>query len=187
MAEDCSDLVGTVNPIVRKGTTGRHPMPFSQSTADRLCEMLMEPMSLRKICEREDMPSKSTILKWLAEVPAFASQYARAREMQADALFDETLDIADDATNDWMQRNDPKNPGWEANGEAIQRARLRIDARKWMAGKLRPKKYGEKTLIGSDPDNPLPEHTVKIDVAGIADQLRRQKAIGATIEHKDDR
>ena len=62
-------------------------------------------------------------------------------------LFDEILDIADNASNDWMQANDPNNPGWRQNSEAIRRSQLRIDARKWIAGKLRPKKYGETTRL----------------------------------------
>lgn len=179
---DCSDLVGAVEKPQesRKGVRGRKPMLYDPAVGDRICELLMEPLSLRKICERDDMPSKATVLKWLGSNPEFAAQYARAREMQADALFDETLDIADDATNDWMKRNDPKNPGWVENGEALQRSRLRIDARKWMAGKLRPKKYGDKTVLSNDPENPLPDAGVKIDVVALAEQLRNQAALGKT-------
>jgi hypothetical protein len=46
-----------------------------------------------------------------------------------------------------MERRGEEDAGWVANGENIRRAQLRIDARKWMAGKLRPKKYGEKLDI----------------------------------------
>lgn len=76
----------------------------------------------------------------------------RAREAQADAIFDEILDIADDGSNDWMERHDAEGGsiGWKENGEAIGRSRLRIDARKWMAGKLRPKVYGEKLGVEHD-------------------------------------
>jgi hypothetical protein len=74
----------------------------------------------------------------------------RAREAQADAIFDECLDIADDGSNDFMGEDE------KYNGDAVARSKLRVDTRKWMAGKLAPKKYGDKTLIGSDPDNPLP-------------------------------
>lgn len=92
------------------------------------------------------MPAPSTVCKWLAQNEAFREQYARARELQADAIFDETLDIADDATNDWMERysKEDQSLGWQLNGEHVQRSKLRIETRKWMAGKLRPKKYGEK-------------------------------------------
>jgi hypothetical protein len=62
-------------------------------------------------------------------------------------MADETLEIADDAQNDWMERNGADDVGYQLNGENIQRSRLRIDARKWMAGKLRPKVYGEQQEI----------------------------------------
>lgn len=177
--EDCSDLVGEVpkSQLPVKKRLGRPPMPMLEEVTDRICQRIADGESLRSICSDKDMPDKSTVLKWLSQSPAFASQYAHARELQADAIFDEVLDIADDGRNDWMEANGKDDEGWKQNGEAIQRSKLRIDARKWMAGKLRPKKYGEKTLIGSDPDNPLPEGN-KIDVLVLAAQLRKQKALG---------
>ncbi len=79
----------------------------------------------------------------LRENAEFRAQYAHAREMQADTLFDEALDIADDGTNDWMERLD-KDGNEIFDHEHVQRSRLRVDTRKWAAGKLAPKKYGDK-------------------------------------------
>lgn len=129
---------------------------FAQDIADAICERLVEGESLRTICLDDEMPACSTVFKWLSRNEEFAEQYAHAREAQADYIFDEILDIADDATNDWMVRNgEDENEGWEANGEHIQRSKIRIDARKWMAGKLRPKKYSDKVVHAGDPENPL--------------------------------
>lgn len=101
------------------------------------------------------MPEKRTVLKWLATLPEFVTQYAHAREAQADAYADEIADIADDATNDWMEKfgKDGTAIGYQVDQEAINRSRLRVDARKWIASKLKPKKYGEKIsteLTGAD-------------------------------------
>lgn len=159
--------------------TGR-PSTFTQAKADAICELIAEGFSMRSICKRDDMPSTATVCKWLGQYPAFAEQYAHARDVQAETLFDEMLDIADDGTNDWMKNFAKDNPGWQQNGEAIQRSRLRIDARKWMLGKMKPKKYGDKTLLGSDPDNPLPAGTASVDVAELAKQLRKQKLAADT-------
>lgn len=102
------------------------------------------------------MPSRAAVHKWLKEDRGgFMDKYARAREDQADVLAEEILDIADDARNDWMERNGEDSVGWALNGEHVQRSRLRIDARKWYAGKLRPKVYGDKV------DH---EHTGKVNV-----------------------
>lgn len=122
---------------------------FTQEMADAICERIADGESLRAICADEAMPSTATVCKWLAEQPPFSEQYARAREAQADALFDDILEIADDGTNDWMERHsqDGEALGWRENGETIRRSQLRVEARKWMAGKLKPKKYGEKIEI----------------------------------------
>lgn len=126
-------------------------MEYTQELADKICTRLVEGESLRSICADPDMPAKSTVMGWLArnEHAGFVDQYTRAREMQADALFDEVLDIADDGSNDWMERHDEEggNLGWKENGEALNRSRIRIDARKWMAGKLRPKVYGDRQIV----------------------------------------
>jgi len=119
---------------------------YSDAIAAKICERLADGESLRSICDDEDMPAQSTVFKWLSDNTSFSEQYARAREAQADALFDDILTIADDGRNDWMEKvnADGENIGWQVNGEATRRSQLRIDARKWMAGKLKPKKYGDK-------------------------------------------
>jgi hypothetical protein len=128
------------------------PTKFSQSLADTICRRLADGESLRGICEDEIIPSKTTIMRWLADEQyvAFRDQYARAREAQADALVEECLEIADDGTNDWMERRSEAEKGagisngWVLNGEHVQRSRLRVDTRKWWAARLAPKKYGDK-------------------------------------------
>ncbi len=126
---------------------------FSQDVFDRICERISDGESLRTICADEDMPNKATVFRWLANDQALSDQYARARQAQADAIFDEILDIADSAVNDWMEVNGQDDEGYRVNGEHIQRSRLRIDARKWMAGKLRPKVYGDKLELNGAGEN----------------------------------
>jgi hypothetical protein len=116
------------------------PSSFTQEIADLICEGIADGRSLRSICEAEDMPSKSAVFRWLGVNEAFRDQYARARESQADVLFDEILAIADDGKNDTYVTDE----GERVNHDVIARSKLRVDARKWMAGKLRPKVYGDK-------------------------------------------
>ena len=125
---------------------------FSQDLFDTICERIADGESLRKICTDDDMPSRVNVMRWLAGSEELRIQYARAREEQADTIFDEILDIADDARNDWVEDGEG---GERYNGDHVQRSRLRIDARKWMAGKLRPKKYGEKMDHSVSVDDPL--------------------------------
>ena len=149
-----------------KGPGGR-PTTFSDEIAAEICARLAEGNSLRSICRDDDMPGLSTVFQWLKVQDGFADQYARAREAQADSLFDEILEIADDAKNDWMERNGEGDAGYTLNGEHVQRSRIRIDARKWMAGKLRPKVYGEKQTVEGPGENG--EHTVN---HAVSDDLR---------------
>lgn len=119
------------------------PSKYTNRLADEICERLSDGESLRSICESESMPARSTVFRWLAGNKAFQDQYARARDAQADALFDEILSIAD--TPVVGVKTVHKATGTETTeGDMIEHRRLQVDARKWIAAKLRPKVYGEK-------------------------------------------
>jgi len=139
---------------------------YSQELATQICEALINGKSLRSICEPENMPAASTVCLWLTKYPDFAEQYAHAREAQADTLADEITDIADDGTNDWMKRSESRGGGYELNGENVQRSRLRVDARKWIASKLKPKKYGDKIeqTHKGDATAPVPFQLIASDI-----------------------
>jgi len=87
------------------------------------------------------MPARLTVFRWLAAHPDFCNQYARARELQADALAEEVLAIGDDARGDLVIDADGKA---RTNWENVQRSRLRCDNRKWFCAKVAPKKYGDR-------------------------------------------
>lgn len=139
------------------------PSDYTQALGDLICERLADGESLRTICAGEDMPHRSTVFRWLASDEAFRDQYARAREDQADTLADEIVAISDEECT--TVRAD-KHPGAKADDEdgnvevvfdstAVARNRLRVDARKWVASKLKPKKYGDRQVLAGDPDAPL--------------------------------
>lgn len=132
------------------------PTAYSKEMADEICERMASGQSLRHICSDQYMPAISTVMLWRAKDKAstddndnpykgFSEQYEIAQEARFYYHADELLDIADDGTNDWMERvdKDGNESGWQVNGEAIQRSRLRVDARKWMLSKLLPK-YADK-------------------------------------------
>lgn len=127
------------------------PSIYSKELADKICEQLSEGDSLRTVCKPDGMPSKATVFMWLRTKPEFLDQYTRAKEEAADALADEIMDIADDSTNDWMDINADDGSGerYRLNGEHVQRAKLRIETRKWIMAKAKPKKYGDKLDVTS--------------------------------------
>jgi hypothetical protein len=104
------------------------PSKYTPVLAERICTLIAEGRSLRSICAEAEFPAMNTVRVWLLNDPAFQAQYARARELQAEHYAEEIVEIAD---------TEPDS----------NKARVRIDARKWTAVKLLPKKYGDKVQI----------------------------------------
>lgn len=111
-----------------KRKTGR-PSKYSDEMAEKICEKIANGRSLRSICAEDGMPPMKTIYRWLEANEEFRHQYTRARDKQADYFAEEIIEIADSA---------------EAESAAVAKAKLQIDARKWAASKIAPKKYGDK-------------------------------------------
>jgi hypothetical protein len=99
---------------------------YTPDLADAICARLSEGESLNAICAAADMPSESTVRGWaLDDREGFAAKYARARELQAHALAELAVTEAAAATDAAL-------------------GRLAFDARRWFAGKVAPRHYGEK-------------------------------------------
>ena len=129
---------------------------------------------MHRACEPDDMPNKRTVFRWLRTNKEFCHQYEEAKAESADFLAEEMIEIADDGTNDYMTKENNDGSEYEVvNSEHIQRSRLRIDARKWIASKLKPKKYGDKTIHSGDSDNPI-----------IVDHIKRT-IVDGNPEHQD--
>ncbi len=95
-----------------------------------------EPMA--RICRDDHMPAFNTVWKWEDDDPEFKKLSLRAREYGTHFMADDCLRIADDDDLDPADK------------------RIRIDTRLRLIGKWNAKIYGDKTLVGSDPENPLP-------------------------------
>ncbi len=127
---------------------GGRPTEYNQDMAARICEAVaITTDGLKKITDRiPDFPAVDTIRLWRHRFPEFSAQYADAKRFQAELLAEEIIDIADDVTYDTLLKTDKEGNDYEAcNSEWINRSRLRVDSRKWVASKLLPKIYGEKT------------------------------------------
>lgn len=130
------------------------PSDYTQELADEICSQLAEGISLRTVCLPDEMPNKSTVFRWLRTHEEFRDQYAKAKESSADALLEDMFHIADNDKED------------------VQRSRLRVDVRKWAASKLKPKKYGDKTTLLGDDENPL--IVERIERVIVNDSLKNQ-------------
>jgi hypothetical protein len=125
----------------RKAATRKagRPSNYSAQIADSICERLAAGESLRQICTDAKMPDRKTVDRWADQFPEFAARRARAREAQADGLFDEMADIENKTI---AKALDP----------AI--ARVVLSSKQWRAAKLAPKVYGDKLALGQAHDLP---------------------------------
>lgn len=124
------------------------PSGYSETIADEICEHLANGKSLLSWCNEEGNPTRATVFRWVAKYPEFRDKYARAREEQADAFADEIAFIAD-------------------TEEDANKARVRIDARKWVAARMQPRKYGERVateIFGKD-GGPIVTETSEVEQA----------------------
>jgi hypothetical protein len=143
-----------VEPSKQKAKMGR-PTDYNLDLAIDICEQIALGKKLVDVCAPDEMPSRTSVYKWLIAYPDFADMYVRAREERGDLYADEIVNIAD-------------------TEEDANKARVRIDARKWAASKLNQKNYGDKLEIGGTVINKLDESqldarlAILIGKAGIA-------------------
>ena len=150
------------------------PSTYTPELAAAICEHIAAGKSLRTIAALDGMPAQSTIMVWLdGKHPDFTEQYARAREAQADKLAEEILAIADDGRSDTYLDAEGNE---KTDNEAIQRSKLRVDTRKWLASKMAPKKYGDKVAIGG-ADDLGPVQTVTKEMTDAERAVRLSRAI----------
>lgn len=117
---------------------------YSPAIAEEICRRLAEGEGLIAICRDEGMPAEATVRGWVIDdYEGMAAKYARARDMGLDRMIEETIDIADDSGLDVVMTED----GPRADGEVVQRAKLRVDTRRWIASKLAPKRYGDRLQV----------------------------------------
>lgn len=151
------------------------PTSYTPALGDAVCDKLMASGSLRAVCRDEGMPSRSTIMRWVVDdIDGFAAKYARAKDLGIDEFVDETIEIADDGTNDYMATE----RGQQLDSEHIQRSKIRIETRRWLAERMAPKRYGLKQaldLSNTDGTLQVDEATRSARVAQLLALAQRRK------------
>ena len=106
------------------------PSKYTKELGRKICDRIANGESLKRVCERDDMPARRTVHTWLLDEDKkqFLHNYESSVNIRTDNMFDaleEISDISDDS-------------------ESPMRSRLRVDTRKWYLSKVMPKKYGDK-------------------------------------------
>lgn len=154
----------STKPHKEKGSKPKkigRPSIYTEKLSIDICERLSKGEGLIKICRDDAMPHESTIYEWILDGKhqLFADRYARAREMQAERMAEEIIEISDEADKVVKSGAEKKSSAYSAN------QRLRVEARKWVAAKLLPKKYGDKVDLTSD-NKPLKGNTIVLHEYG---------------------
>jgi len=122
---------------------GGRPEKYTEDLALKILEEIATTHhSLKKVCENNNL-AVSTLLIWLRDDKGFSTLYARAKESQADILAEEIIELAD-KERELIESIETSEGGYRTKKDNIARSRLQVDARKWLASKLKPKKYGER-------------------------------------------
>lgn len=143
------------------------PTKYTEKLAEKICERIASGETVRGIGRDPKMPDAATIFRWAAlDHEGFHEQYARAREVQAENMFEEIVEIADGAS-DVIKSGAEKKSGAFAQVE-----RNRVDTRKWYLSKVLPKKFGERNVhVTEDKDgNTMPIGGNQIEFASQNDK-----------------
>lgn len=153
MARKITQAASGGNKAKRK--PGR-PTTYTAAAGSVICDRIAGGESLRSICRDAKMPHMKSVLRWVFNdaLKDFRAKYELAREIQAEVIFEETVEIADDASEDIQKISFKTKKGTlkimsQPNRVAVDRARLRVDTRKWFLARMAPKKYAEKIDITS--------------------------------------
>ncbi len=97
---------------------------------NKLCGYLAQGMSLNKACEQDGMPTVFTVCNWLRQDAELRELYWVAKVESADHFAEKIVEILEDPSL--------------RDRDSAAAARVRVDALKWVAAKLKPKRYGDR-------------------------------------------
>ena len=132
---------------------GGRPRSITDEMIIEVCDRVADGETIRQIARDDYMPVASTIYLELSRNETFSDQYVKAKEAQLTRWEDELIEIADDGSNDWVDREvDKGRIVTVADTDHMNRSRLRVDTRKWIMSKRAPKKYGDRAVVQGDSD-----------------------------------
>lgn len=146
------------------------PTTYTPATALLICARLADGETLTEICRTPGMPRRQTVHQWRMRMPAFEAEYAQARAIGMESMADEVLTISDDDTGDEQADGSP-------NPTAVNRARLMVDTRKFLMGKLAPRVYGDRQVI---------EHQGNIDHTVTLSDREKLRRLATFLQEDDD-
>lgn len=194
-----SDTIGNFYDMEDIGIEGTPPESKSMRdwdvpTAKLFCQLLCEGNSEKQAIESlagnaDSIPglSANTIMRWRAGFSVFGEMISMAKVIRTHTYIEDIIDIADDASDDAIMGA----AGPMINGKAIRRAEIMINTRKWIAGKINPRDFGDKTqmeITGKDGADLTPTQ-INVALIPAGSFLTHEQAVSQSpnlIDHDDD-
>jgi Bacteriophage Sf6, terminase small subunit-like len=170
LADVTADVTAAAK-AAQKTKPGRKTV-YTEAAAMEILRRVASGETLRQVCRDAHLPAESTVREWrLDDREGFAARFTRAREMQLEAWADDQIEIADDGTRDFVERENKSGEGTHQafDGEHVQRSRLKIETRRWLMSKLRPDLYGERLAVDGN---------MRVSHANLLDRLAAAEAEG---------
>jgi len=151
--------------MATKKPNGR-PTKYTEELVAEICDRVANGTPLREICREEGKPSWSTIYNWIAGNDDLFTRFARARELGTDAIAEDAIAILDAIP----ERID----GGRMDSAYVQWQKNRVEMRLKLLAKWNPRKYGDKTILAGDKENPVvTESTVSVLDAALLNLERK--------------
>jgi len=142
------------------------PTKYTEELVAEICERVANGTPLREICREEDKPSWVTFYNWLCADNELSLRFARSRELGTDAIAEDAIAILDTIP----ERID----GGRMDSAYVQWQRNRVEYRLKLLAKWNPKRYGDKTILSGDKENPIQtESTVSVLDAALLNLERK--------------
>lgn len=142
------------------------PTKYTEELVAEICDRVANGTPLREICREEDKPSWVTFYNWLCADNELSYRFARSRELGTDAIAEDAIAILDTIP----ERID----GGRMDSAYVQWQRNRVEYRLKLLAKWNPKRYGDKTILSGDKENPLvTESTVSVLDAALINLERK--------------
>ena len=176
----------TANLVTAQSGVGSGCARARDQVVAAICERIAEGEVIEDICgadRDDDFPNWRTFYKWLLKDPEIKKSYDEAVQARLLKFVDSTFKIANDGSNDWMEKHNEKGEmiGWQLNGEAVQRSKIRISNIQWYAEKIGRAVFGPSVALGGSKDLPPIQNNVTVAPAGTPEEVYRALLTGGVL------